>query len=94
MFEPNYPSRTDLLRCCRYLAAKSEADHYNRELQREQDEIDTVPDVGKQPPTTSTASFIISHGSLTIISSLSQRLPRSLTSCRSTGWAPRSTAPW
>jgi vacuolar iron transporter family protein len=31
----------------RYLAAKSEADHYNRELQREQDEIDTVPDVGK-----------------------------------------------
>ncbi|ONM21713.1 Vacuolar iron transporter 1.2 [Zea mays] len=29
----------------RYLAAKSEADHYNRELQREQDEIDTVPDV-------------------------------------------------
>jgi len=32
----------------RYLAAKSEADHYNRELQREQDEIDTVPDVGKQ----------------------------------------------
>ncbi|OEL21288.1 Vacuolar iron transporter 1.2 [Dichanthelium oligosanthes] len=28
-----------------YLAAKSEADHYNRELQREQDEIDTVPDV-------------------------------------------------
>ncbi|KAF8688341.1 hypothetical protein HU200_042302 [Digitaria exilis] len=30
-----------------YLAAKSEADHYNRELQREQDEIDTVPDVGK-----------------------------------------------
>ncbi|ONM54849.1 Protein CCC1 [Zea mays] len=24
-----------------YLAAKSEADHYNRELQREQDEIDT-----------------------------------------------------
>ncbi|ONM21711.1 Vacuolar iron transporter 1 [Zea mays] len=25
------------------LAAKSEADHYNRELQREQDEIDTVP---------------------------------------------------
>jgi hypothetical protein len=37
----------------RYLAAKSEADHYNRELQREQDEIDTVPDVGKQPPTIS-----------------------------------------
>ncbi|KAM7270679.1 hypothetical protein ACFE04_029893 [Oxalis oulophora] len=27
-----------------YLAAKSEADHYARELQREQDEIDTVPD--------------------------------------------------
>ena len=34
----------------RYLAAKSEADHYNRELQREQEEIDTVPDVGKPPP--------------------------------------------
>ncbi|CAL5088443.1 unnamed protein product [Urochloa decumbens] len=33
-----------------YLAAKSETDHYNRELQREQDEIDTVPDVGKPPP--------------------------------------------
>ncbi|GJR98081.1 vacuolar iron transporter 1 [Tanacetum coccineum] len=28
----------------RYLAAKSEADHYARELQREQDEIDTIPD--------------------------------------------------
>ncbi|KAF7072440.1 hypothetical protein CFC21_077564 [Triticum aestivum] len=28
----------------RYLAAKSDADHYYRELQREQDEIDTVPD--------------------------------------------------
>ncbi|PWA76735.1 vacuolar iron transporter 1.1 [Artemisia annua] len=27
-----------------YLAAKSEADHYARELQREQDEIDTIPD--------------------------------------------------
>jgi len=27
-----------------YLAAKSDADHYYRELQREQDEIDTVPD--------------------------------------------------
>jgi hypothetical protein len=30
----------------RYLAAKSDADHYYRELQREQDEIDTVPDTG------------------------------------------------
>lgn len=30
----------------RYLAAKSEADHYARELQREQDEIDTIPDTG------------------------------------------------
>lgn len=27
-----------------YLAAKSEADHYARELQREQEEIDTIPD--------------------------------------------------
>ncbi|KAJ0669326.1 putative Ccc1 family protein [Helianthus annuus] len=27
-----------------YLAAKSEADHYTRELQREQEEIDTIPD--------------------------------------------------
>uniref|UniRef100_A0A0E0M0W6 Vacuolar iron transporter n=1 Tax=Oryza punctata TaxID=4537 RepID=A0A0E0M0W6_ORYPU len=27
-----------------YLAAKSDADHYQRELQREQEEIDTVPD--------------------------------------------------
>jgi hypothetical protein len=31
----------------RYLAAKSDADHYYREQQREQDEIDTVPDTGK-----------------------------------------------
>jgi hypothetical protein len=30
----------------RYLAAKSDADHYHRELQREQEEIDTVPDTG------------------------------------------------
>lgn len=30
----------------RYLAAKSEADHYMRELKREQDEINTVPDTG------------------------------------------------
>jgi VIT1/CCC1 family predicted Fe2+/Mn2+ transporter len=29
-----------------YLAAKSDADHYHRELQREQEEIDTVPDTG------------------------------------------------
>ena len=31
---------------CRYLAAKSEADHYMRELKREQEEIITVPDMG------------------------------------------------
>lgn len=31
----------------RYLAAKSEADHYMRELNREQEEIITVPDTGK-----------------------------------------------
>jgi hypothetical protein len=50
--EPSYHplTKTNIFSCCvrvRYLAAKSEADHYNRELQREQDEIDTVPDVGK-----------------------------------------------
>jgi len=45
----------------RYLAAKSEADHYNRELQREQEEIDTVPDVGKPPPARP-ASSSQSHG--------------------------------
>ena len=65
-FEPSYPpTKTNLFSCCavrafRYLAAKSEADHYNRELQREQDEIDTVPDVGKQtqPPATSSPSSL------------------------------------
>jgi len=31
---------------CSYLAAKSEADHYNRELKREQEEIVTVPETG------------------------------------------------
>lgn len=31
----------------RYLAAKSEADHYLRELKREQEEIIAVPDSGK-----------------------------------------------
>lgn len=31
---------------CRYLAAKSEADHYARELGREQEEIKSVPDTG------------------------------------------------
>ena len=31
---------------CRYLAAKSEADHYTRELRREQEEIITVPETG------------------------------------------------
>lgn len=31
----------------RYLAAKSEADHYMRELKREQEEIMAVPDTGK-----------------------------------------------
>jgi hypothetical protein len=31
---------------CRYLAAKSEADHYARELRREQEEIKSVPDTG------------------------------------------------
>lgn len=30
----------------RYLAAKSEADHYARELKREQEEIIAVPDIG------------------------------------------------
>jgi hypothetical protein len=30
----------------RYLAAKSEADHYLRELKREQEEIIAVPDIG------------------------------------------------
>lgn len=34
---------------CRYLAAKSEADHYVRELKREQEEIINVPDTGRQP---------------------------------------------
>jgi hypothetical protein len=54
--------------CVRYLAAKSEADHYNRELQREQDEIDTVPDVGKQrnravaPRRASPCTFFSSDG--------------------------------
>ena len=33
-------------RTCRYLAAKSEADHYTRELKREQEEIIAVPDTG------------------------------------------------
>lgn len=36
--------------CCmkfRYLAAKSEADHYMREMKREQEEIDDVPDTGE-----------------------------------------------
>lgn len=31
---------------CSYLAAKSEADHYARELRREQEEILSVPDIG------------------------------------------------
>lgn len=31
----------------RYLAAKSEADHYMRELRREQEEIVAVPDTGR-----------------------------------------------
>lgn len=30
----------------RYLAAQSEADHYLRELKREQEEIVAVPDIG------------------------------------------------
>lgn len=30
----------------RYLAAKSETDHYMRELKREQDEVVAVPDIG------------------------------------------------
>lgn len=34
---------------CRYLAAQSEADHYARELKREQDEIIAVPDIGLGP---------------------------------------------
>lgn len=33
----------------RYLAAKSEADHYMRELKREQDEVIAVPDIGPPP---------------------------------------------
>lgn len=33
-----------------YLAAKSEADHYLRELKREQDEIIAVPDTGSTSP--------------------------------------------
>lgn len=32
---------------CRYLAAKSEADHYTRELKREEEEIIAVPDTGQ-----------------------------------------------
>lgn len=35
--------------CVRYLAAKSEADHYMRELKREQEEIISVPDTGLLP---------------------------------------------
>lgn len=31
---------------CRYLAAKSEADNYARELKREEEEIIRVPDTG------------------------------------------------
>jgi len=31
---------------CSYLAAKSEADHYDRELKREQEEIIAVPETG------------------------------------------------
>lgn len=31
----------------RYLAAKSEADHYMREMKREQEEIINVPDTGQ-----------------------------------------------
>ena len=34
----------------RYLAAKSEADHYARELKREEEEIITVPDTGNNNP--------------------------------------------
>ena len=32
--------------CGRYLAAQSEADHYKREMKREQEEIIAVPDTG------------------------------------------------
>uniref|UniRef100_A0A251TZX5 Uncharacterized protein n=1 Tax=Helianthus annuus TaxID=4232 RepID=A0A251TZX5_HELAN len=40
------PRRRPLLPVLRYLAAKSEANHYDRELGREQEEIDTIPDSG------------------------------------------------
>ena len=36
----------DIVLCCRYLAAKSEADHYVKELKREEEEIISVPDTG------------------------------------------------
>ena len=35
---------------CRYLAAKSEADHYTREMKREEEEIINVPDTGGWGP--------------------------------------------
>lgn len=38
----------DFVEFCSYLAAKSEADHYMRELKREQDEIIAVPDTGNR----------------------------------------------
>jgi hypothetical protein len=36
----------------RYLAGQSEADHYKREMKREQEEIIAVPDIGMRPMST------------------------------------------
>lgn len=43
---PVVPRSHYLIASRRYLAAKSESDHYMRELKREEDEINTVPDSG------------------------------------------------
>lgn len=43
----------------RYLAAKSEADHYMRELKREEEEIITVPDTGEWGYTVSLSWWVL-----------------------------------
>ncbi|KAG0460016.1 hypothetical protein HPP92_023144 [Vanilla planifolia] len=66
-----------------YLAAKSEADHYVREYNREKDEIVTVPETGEQSP-----SLLFSMLSTFDFYPLTVILPRSRGPLRSARYLP------
>lgn len=84
--------------CVRYLAAKSEADHYTREMKREQEEIINVPDTGmcccSEIIDIFPFTYILPPNKESLLLFLNQRQQSVPRYCLSMDSGPLNTAPW